>query len=172
MWKMNPLVEDARDFAERAHKGQTRKYTGAAYIVHPVAVAASVAGVGADDETVAAALLHDVLEDTGCTAARLARLFGVRVARIVMQVTNPSTSTWATGNRAARKRMDRLHLRSACPEAKTIKLADVIDNVESIKEHDPKFARVYLREKRLLLPFLREGNTSLYQIAVEILEGV
>ena len=164
---MSPLIDDARDFAERMHKGQTRKYTGVAYIVHPVAVAASVAAVGMDDETVAAALLHDVIEDTGCTAARIARLFGIRVARMVMQVTNPST--WATGNRAARKQMDRIHLRSACPEAKTIKLADVIDNVKSIKEHDPKFARVYLREKRLLLPFLREGNTSLYEIATGIL---
>ena len=164
---MNPLVEDARDFAERMHKGQIRKYTGVAYIVHPVAVAASVAAVGMDDETVAAALLHDVIEDTGCTAARIARFFGIRVARMVMQVTNPST--WATGNRAARKQMDRIHLRSACPEAKTIKLADVIDNVESIKEHDPKFARVYLREKRLLLPLLQEGNASLYETAMKML---
>ena len=53
----------------------------------------------------------------------------------------------------------------ATPEAKTIKLADLIDNTKSIVEHDPRFAKVYLEEKRLLLEVLKDGDETLWQQA-------
>jgi GTP pyrophosphokinase len=80
------LIERAYQVAERAHEGQTRK-SGEPYITHPVAVAKICAELGLDDVTVAAALLHDAVEDTGVTLDQLEADFGVEVARIVDGVT-------------------------------------------------------------------------------------
>ena len=74
------------------------------------------------------------------------------------------------GNREARKKIDREHIAKASPEAKTIKLADLIHNTQSIVRHDPGFAKIYLAEKELLLKVLKEGNEEMYGIAVSFLE--
>jgi hypothetical protein len=71
----------------------------------------------------------------------------------------------ADGNRKARKALDRAHTAKASPAAKTIKLADLIDNTKSIVEHDPEFARVYLAEKAALLEVLKEGDQVLWAMA-------
>jgi len=164
------LVERADEFADRAHRSinQKRKYTGEPYIVHPRRVAAMVAVVIDDPEVVAAALLHDVVEDTPVTLTDIEREFGPRVAGFVDDLTD--VSTHRDGNRERRKAKDREHTRCARPESKTVKLADLIDNARSITEHDPDFALVYLREKELLLKVLREGHPLLYQMACEVLE--
>lgn len=163
------LVERADAFADRAHGSinQKRKYTGEPYIVHPRRVAAMVAIVVDDPEVVAAALLHDVVEDTPVTLVEIEQEFGARVAGFVDDLTD--ISTHRDGNRERRKAIDREHTRRARPESKTVKLADLIDNARSITEHDPDFALVYLREKELLLGVLREGNPLLYEIACEVL---
>jgi hypothetical protein len=69
------------------------------------------------------------------------------------------------GNRAKRKAIDRAHTAKASPEAKTIKLADLIDNTRSIVELDPGFAKIYLVEKVLLLEVLQEGDAGLWEMA-------
>src|SRR5579883_2252921 len=79
------IVRAARA-AEAAHAGQLRR-TGEAYITHPVAVAAVVAELGLDADTVAAALLHDAVEDSGLSLEDLERDFGPVVARVVDGVT-------------------------------------------------------------------------------------
>jgi hypothetical protein len=56
------------------------------------------------------------------------------------------------------------------PACKTIKLADLISNSKSILEHDKDFARVYIKEKELLLEVLTEGDTTLYAQAKDIVE--
>ena len=61
---MMKIVERAREFATQAHEGQVRKYTGVPYIVHPIEVMEIVCTVEHDDAMLAAALLHDVVEDT------------------------------------------------------------------------------------------------------------
>ena len=80
------LIERAYEIAREAHKEQVRK-SGEAYIHHPVAVATVVAELGLDDVTIAAALLHDAVEDTGVTVDDLAGEFGPDVAAIVDGVT-------------------------------------------------------------------------------------
>lgn len=77
--------------AESWHRGQLRK-SGDPYITHPVAVAAILVGLGADDDTLCAALLHDVLDDTACTQAELRAEFGPGIADLVHQVSalNPT----------------------------------------------------------------------------------
>ena len=69
------------------------------------------------------------------------------------------------GNRATRKSLDRAHIANASPDAMTIKLADLISNTASIMEYDANFAKVYLKEKKLLLEVLTKGNDELMKIA-------
>ncbi len=80
------LVSRAYQKARASHEGQRRK-SGEPYIVHPVAVATIVAEIGLDEFTVAAALLHDAVEDTGCTLEEVEAEFGPEVAALVDGVT-------------------------------------------------------------------------------------
>ena len=80
------LISQAYEVAAEAHKGQTRR-SGEAYIHHPLSVARIVAELGLDDITIAAALLHDSVEDTGMTIEQVSAQFGEEVAWIVDGVT-------------------------------------------------------------------------------------
>lgn len=162
-----PLAARALGFAVKAHAGQVRKYTGRPYIEHPIAVADIVRAVGGLPEMIAAAYLHDVMEDCGATYAQLLQLFGREVANLVRWLSDPETEDLelATKNRATRKAAAREHIRKAPPEAKTIKLADILDNTGSIEMHDPKFWRTYKEEKKLLMPCLIPGDVSLWHRA-------
>lgn len=159
------LIERARAMATRAHAGQVRKYTGEPYIVHPEEVARIVADAGLPAAAVAAAWLHDVIEDCEVTAEEIATEVSPEVAELVQQLTDVSRP--ADGNRRIRKRLDRDRLAKASPVAQSIKLADLISNTPSIAEHDPEFARVWLREKRELLDVLTKGDRRLYDRARE-----
>ncbi len=164
---MMNTVERARIFATAAHAavGQTRKYTGEPYVVHPIEVSEIVASVGGTDAMVAAALLHDVLEDTGVTFDVLEAEFGSEVAELVLWLTDVSKPE--DGNRSTRKALDRQHSAAAPAEAQTIKVADLISNTRSIVAHDPDFARVYLKEKRMLLEVLTKADSTLLNQAKE-----
>lgn len=158
---MSNLEKRARLWAIRWHGEQVRKYTGEPYWHHPEAVALLVKTVPHTPEMIAAAYMHDVLEDTECTATQMREAFGGAVTDLVMWLTDVSKPS--DGNRAARKLIDREHTMAAPPAAKTVKLADLIDNSRSIIPRDPDFARVYLKEKRLLLDeALREGDPILW----------
>lgn len=152
----------ARDFATHYHGiiDQRRKYTNDPYIVHPAAVVEIVRAVSHTPEMIAAAWLHDVVEDTPATLDEVRLTFGRHIASLVEMLTNASRPE--DGNRATRKAIDRAHLAAASPEAKTVKLADLIDNTSSIVAHDPKFARIYLVEKAQLLSVLRDGDPVLW----------
>lgn len=162
------IVEKARVFATAAHAavGQVRKYTNEPYIVHPFEVAMTVKQIGGTPEMVAAAFLHDTVEDTGVTMETIEREFGPEVAEIVFFLTDVSRPEH--GNRAARKAMDRAHIAKADARAQTIKLADLISNCSSIVKYDPEFAKVYLEEKRLLLEVLTKGDKILLDRARKI----
>lgn len=146
---MDNLILLARTFASRAHRGQVRKYTGEPYINHPVEVADIVRRHNGSPEMIAAALLHDVVEDTDVTLDDISSEFGESVANLVADLTDVSRPE--DGNRATRKAMDREHTAQASAAAMVIKAADLISNTSSIVEHDPSFAKVYLKEKRALL---------------------
>lgn len=80
------LIRKAYSYAEKHHKGQKRE-SGEDYISHPLNVAYILAGLKLDDDTIAAALLHDVLEDTGSTLEELKKQFGATIASLVDGVT-------------------------------------------------------------------------------------
>ena len=159
------LVERARRYAVARHRriGHRRKYTEQPYETHLANVARAVAAVSDDPEMIAAAWLHDVVEDTEATLADVEREFGRSVARLVSELTDVSRP--GDGNRAERKALDRAHLARASARAKTVKLADLIDNCRDICRHDPRFAQVYLEEMRALLEVLREGDPRLLREA-------
>jgi (p)ppGpp synthase/HD superfamily hydrolase len=160
------LIERARVFATAAHAavGQLRKYTNEPYIVHPTEVAAIVSSVEHTPEMVAAAFLHDVLEDTKVTTAELRSEFGDEVTALVLWL----TSLDVEGNRAYRKALDCEFLAAAPAEAQTVKLADLISNTSTIVQFDEKFAKVYLKEKLDLLAVLTKGNEDLRYRAYEL----
>lgn len=159
------MVERARVFATAAHAavGQVRKYTFEPYIVHPAEVASIVRSVPHTDEMVAAAWLHDTVEDTDVTIEDVRAEFGDKVAELVGWLTDVSRPE--DGNRAVRKAMDRAHSAAAPAEAQTVKLADLIANTRSIMKHDVAFAKTYLEEKRLLLDVMDKGDATLLAIA-------
>ncbi|RAW05936.1 phosphohydrolase [Halomonas elongata] len=163
---MTDLITRAAIYSRAAHQavGQRRKYTDEPYHLHPAAVATTVESVGGTTAMIAAAYLHDVVEDTHVTFRALAHEFGPAVADYVYELTDQFTDP-AQGNRAHRKAMERDRLARISPDAQTIKLADLIDNTLSIVERDPDFARVYMAEKRELLRVMRAGNEHLLRIA-------
>lgn len=156
------------DFATAAHEEQVRKYTGEPYIAHPIEVMRIVRTVEPYDEAMlAAALLHDTVEDTDVTIEDIRQQFGDDIADLVDDLTDVSKPE--DGNRVARKAMDREHSAQASPRAQTIKIADLISNSKSIIEHDRGFAKTYMTEKLQLLGVLTSGNKQLTSIALQIL---
>ncbi len=165
------IVDDALIFATLAHTGakQRRKYTDEPYIVHPIEVMMIVRSVPHTPEMLAAALLHDTVEDTDVTIEDIEATYGETVAALVNDLTEPD---WP-GNRAERKEAEAQRLATISPEAQTIKLADLISNTSTIVQHDPDFARVYLREKRRILGLMSAGDAKLYERAfMAIFDGI
>ena len=164
---MDELETRALAFAKAAHESidQRRKYTGEPYIVHPMAVAEIVRSVPHTPEMLAAAYLHDVVEDTPVTLEAVVAEFGPVVGELVDWLTDVSKPE--DGNRQVRKATDRQHMARATAEAKAIKLADLIDNTVTIKARDPQFWQVYRREKLALLEVLRDGDRTLWKKARE-----
>jgi hypothetical protein len=159
------LVEKAKQFATSAHKriNHLRKYNNQPYTVHLSSVANIVASVTDDEEMIAAAWLHDVVEDTPATLYDVEKEFGKNIAELVENLTDISKP--GDGNRKLRKEIDKQHISRASRRAKTIKLADLIDNANDICKHDFEFAQLYMQEMNALLEVLDEGDTALYKRA-------
>ena len=131
------LIDTARKLARRAHAGQTRKDGVTPYIEHPLAVAATLSGYGYDDETVAAGLLHDVIEDTDVNVAELDAAVGTRVRELVEAASEPDKSlSWRE-----RKTATLAHLPTQELAAQRVIAADKLDNVRSIGEPISPFSR-------------------------------
>ncbi|MBU9604688.1 HD domain-containing protein [Burkholderia multivorans] len=131
---MNKLIA-AIAFAADRHRNQRRKDEEASpYINHPIALADVLANeVGIEDERViAAAVLHDTIEDTETTEQELLRLFGKDVADIVVEVTDDKSLPKET-----RKRLQIEHAAHISRRAKLVKLADKICNLRDLAQHPP-----------------------------------
>jgi (p)ppGpp synthase/HD superfamily hydrolase len=157
---MNFLIDNARKFAEIAHYGQKRKYNGKDYITHPVAVAEHLLGHNAPDHVVAAAYLHDVLEDTPVTKEELLLKFGEDTTTLVEWVTNIKEPELP---RAQRKANQNARLAGAPSWAQAIKLIDRLANIREflddlhmgrLNKKEVKFATLYSHETFLLLDVL------------------
>src|ERR1700751_1229391 len=123
------LVSEAAELAAHRHNGLTRKGRGSEpYINHLAEVANLIAAAtdGADAELVAAAWLHDVIEDTETTREELAQKFSERVASLVVEVTDDMNLP-----KSERRRLQVVDAPHKSPGAKLIKIADKISNIRA-----------------------------------------
>lgn len=158
------LILKAARFAEAAHRGQHRKWGHSAdpYIWHPMRVAGLVSmDSRATEEMVAAAWLHDVVEDTGLKLLDMKEAgFPTGVLSIVAWMTNQKTKEI----RSVRKAAMAEKFRTAPWEAQLVKLADRLDNVLEMR-NDPKtpagFMELYKGESKMLLGALKGANEGM-----------
>ena len=132
------LILEAALFAADAHKTQLRKGAGRVpYINHPLEVAATIVRgePNASAEIIAAALLHDTVEDTETTPEQLRALFGEKVCGIVLEVTEPPKDAFTWKERKAHQLA---HAPTLSREARMVKLGDIISNLRSLVRATPK----------------------------------
>lgn len=168
---MKDLILKAARYAAIHHEGQTRKDGFTPYIVHPgrVAMAATLHPL-ATSEMVAAAWLHDTLEDTAATYAELLEIFGSRVADLVRELTNQfSKEQHPDKNRRARKALEIERLAGVSQEAKLVKLLDRRDNIKDAPGDDAGFLRLFAQETRDLMRAVGDADS---EIRDEILAAV
>ena len=124
-----PLTRSALEFAAVRHHGQRRDADSAPFILHPLEVAQLLHGRGYRDEVVAAAVLHDIVEDTAVKPAELQRRFGAEVAQLVEAVTEPS----AEGTYCERKTRLRDVIAEAGHDALMIFAADKVAKTRELR---------------------------------------
>ena len=130
-----PLLIDAIAFAAEKHRNQRRKDAEASpYINHPIALARVLAVEGGvtDAVVLAAAVLHDTIEDTQTTAEELRERFGEEITSVAQEVTDDKAL-----DRAERKRLQVEHASHLSSRAKLVKLADKICNVRDVASAPP-----------------------------------
>jgi (p)ppGpp synthase/HD superfamily hydrolase len=161
---MDNLILRAARLANRLHAGQVRKYRPRPFIEHPGRVASRLMLFkDAAAEEVAAAWLHDVLEDTPATADNLqAEGMPPVSVRLVEELTNPS-KRHPQLRRAVRKEMDRGHVLHMSREAKRIKLIDRADNLREMQGCDESFKSLYAAESVLLAKLLEGVDAGLLE---------
>lgn len=127
------LFEEAIEFAVRAHSGAMRKRESSPYILHPMEAAAIVGTMTSDDEVLAAAVLHDTVEDAGVSIEEIRERFGERVAILVASETEnkrPGQDKKATWHVRKTESLEVLKT-AADPGVKLLWLGDKLSNIRS-----------------------------------------
>jgi len=170
------LTQNARRFAKLAHGlvlnhegelGQRRKGSHEPYTKHLSEVARLVAKSGGDEAQIAAAWLHDVVEDTPVPLSHVRRVFGADIAKLVQELTDKFTKQNYPGlNRRQRKAKELERLSKISDRAKTIKYADFVSNLDSVSVLGPNFSEVYTREIADALSLMQGGDEGLRSAAL------
>jgi guanosine-3',5'-bis(diphosphate) 3'-pyrophosphohydrolase len=161
------IVTKAMEFAAEKHRSQTRKdVANTPYINHPISLAHLLADVGGitDANVIAAALLHDTVEDTDATVEDIEELFGKEIMDIVMEVTDDKSLP-----SPERKRLQIKNAAQISQEAKLVKLADKICNLQDMLERPPvkwslQRKREYFDWAKQVIDQLRGTNRVLEEI--------
>jgi guanosine-3',5'-bis(diphosphate) 3'-pyrophosphohydrolase len=176
---MEDILLKVKDFADRAHGEQMRKYTPERYIVHPERVMLICREYLDDIPVQAAALLHDVLEDTPVTSKQieefLSELMPVAQVRKTVELVEELTDVYIKKdfphlNRRSRKELETTRLSKTSAAAQTIKYADLIDNAFDILKNDPQFGRKFIGEAMNLLKHMKTGNAELRERAIKTMD--
>ena len=176
---MDTVLEQIKEFADKAHGDQKRKYTPERYIVHPIRVMEWCQRYTTSIPILAAALLHDVLEDTPVSKKELQDFLlsvlnekeAQQTTQLVVELTDVYIKTnYPRWNRKKRKAKEAARIEQTSADAQTVKYADIIDNCREIVTHDPEFAVVFLRECKLLLQKMPKGDAALYKEATNMVE--
>ena len=172
-------LQQVQEFARLAHGDQMRKFEPESYITHLIRVKDLVAQYNKDESILAAALLHDVLEDTSVKREEiyqfLEELMGAESSRrtldIVVELTDIFIkSNFPQWNRRKRKIKEAERLGKTSTAAQTIKYADIIDNSLTIVNAGDDFVKTYLREAKALLQAMANGHPDLRQRAMDTVE--
>lgn len=177
---MTTLLDSALVFAAVAHQNQKRKATNIPYIVHPVGVMLILIEFNENDpDLLAAALLHDTVEDTHVTHEQIRREFGDRVAEIVAGCSEPDKDdTWEN-----RKNHTIHYIKGAPRHIQLVSAADKLHNLRSMtRDYEEMGDKVWSRFKRgkdhiawyyrSVLASLREGELREHAIVVKMEEEV
>ena len=121
------LFDKAAQFAIEAHRGAERRGKGFPYIIHPMEAASIVASVTNDPEMLAAAILHDTVEDTDVTIDQIEALFGSRVAHLVHIETAQKGASWR-----ARREIQIERFKLADRDSKIVAMGDKLSNLRAI----------------------------------------
>ncbi|WP_207421261.1 HD domain-containing protein [Desertivirga brevis] len=173
---MEEILEQVRLFAEKAHGEQTRKYSAEGYVFHLVRVMEMCREHSQKLPVLAAALLHDVLEDTPVKKEEIRTFLSGLLEKneveytlkLVIELTDIYIKKdYPKWNRRKRKAREAERIEKTSADAQTVKYADIIDNCREVIEKDPQFAAVFLRECKNLLAKITKGNRTLYNQAVK-----
>lgn len=140
-------IKKAYELAAEMHEGQLRK-SGEPYLIHPVEVAKILAGLGMDEQTIIAGLLHDVVEDTEYTEEQLKQDFGEEVTLLVDGVTKLGNLIFETKEDAQAENLRKMFLAmSKDIRVLIIKLADRLHNMRTINYMSPEKNRGKIKRK-------------------------
>ncbi len=140
------LLYRAYEFAKKAHDGQKRE-SGEPYIIHPCAIARILINLGMDVNTIAAALLHDVIEDTPVTYEQVAEEFSVEIADLVNGVTKLERIQFTSREEFQAESLRKMFLAMARDiRVLIIKLADRLHNMRTLQYRTPEKQKLTARE--------------------------
>jgi len=172
------IINKIIEFADHAHGDQTRKYNSDRYIVHPIRVMEICSQYTDNLPVLAAAILHDVIEDTPLKSDDISLFLKnymneserILTVKMVVELTDVYIKKdFPKLNRFKRKKKEIMRMKSISSDAQTIKYADIIDNAKEISQNDPSFAERFLRECYDILLALKNGNSELRQRAFDLI---
>jgi guanosine-3',5'-bis(diphosphate) 3'-pyrophosphohydrolase len=145
--KINPKpIERAFEMADAAHAGQFRK-SGDAFITHPVGVATVLAEIGLDETTIAAALLHDAVEDTDLSLSEVEREMGFEIASLIDGVTKLEKIRFRSPEQSRAENLRKMMVATAKDvRVLLIKIADRLHNMRTLAPLPPEKRRIIARE--------------------------
>lgn len=149
----------AYNYAEKAHEGQMRKFSGLPYFSHPKGVAGLIEEVRTSESLVIASLLHDVIEDTDRTYGDIVDLFGYKIADLVLELTSDPIEQKKLG----KKIYLGIKMVNMSNDALLVKLADRLHNILYLQEDivPMKFIIKYYKETRFLMQHLKDERSLL-----------
>lgn len=161
------MINKAKIASKEAHESikQRRKYVDKPYYTHPHAVAELVSQVTDDEHVIAAAYLHDVIEDVAPHNPNynedwIEKEFGPKVLNLVIELTNKYTKeNYSNLNRTSRKYLEAMRIANISEDAKTIKKADLYHNSTEL-DHTLKFSKVWLDEKKEIEKLIGEWEVN------------
>ena len=177
---MDKILEKIKEFADKAHGDQKRKYTPERYIVHPIRVMKLCKEYTNKLPILAAALLHDVIEDTPTTKDEildfLKTVMDNEQANYTTKLVEELTDVYVKDkypqwNRKKRKSQEADRIQKTNADSQTVKYADIIDNCIEIIHYETDFADLFLRECKNVLKRIPKGNQQLYHRAVKTVDN-
>ena len=162
------IIKNAHDIAVKMHEGQFRK-SGDPYVQHPIEVAYILANLHTGPNTIAAALVHDVLEDTEMSKEQMEELLGKDVVSIVDGVTKISKLKYMTADKALAKDHQKILLAMANDmRVILVKIADRLHNMRTLEFHSNKEKQIKIAKETIELYAPLAHKLGMYRIKAEL----